>query len=457
MKKILPIMLIIILVFSGLGVGAISIRMPSSQQSSSLDEYDMAIIAPDEFSNTIQPLIDHKNSVGIRTFLKTTEEIYEECEGRDKAEKIKYCIYESVENFGIEYVLLIGDIHTTPIRKTEVKQIWSEIGWIQIYDIITDLYYADIYNTNGDFSSWDSNDDNIFSEYYLYNLGRNPGERVIIDEVDLYPDIGVGRIPCENKDELRNVVDKIITYETQDNTDFFHNIILAGSDGFSAPGYQGEMITEQIAEVMTGFTPIKLYESTGNLNPSMINKEINNGAGFFICSAHGSPWNAHNYTISSINNLDNKNKLPIAFLTGCGCGAIDYSKLYHVILKISEIYLEIAPNGQIIYNFLLKIFNNVKNINLEPCIAWELLNYEYGGSIATIAITRSGSILNNPTDGFNGLFCFKFFESYEPGISLSNMYNKAITLFIDETWKDYVTLQMHILLGDPSLKIGGYS
>jgi len=37
------------------------------------------------------------------------------------------------------------------------------------------------------------------------------------------------------------------------------------------------------------------------------------------------------------------------------------------------------------------------------------------------------------------------------------MYNKAITSFIDETWKDYVTLQMHILMGDPSLKIGGYS
>lgn len=41
MKKIIHILIVGILVFSGLGVGAISIRMPSSQQSSSLDEYDI--------------------------------------------------------------------------------------------------------------------------------------------------------------------------------------------------------------------------------------------------------------------------------------------------------------------------------------------------------------------------------------------------------------------------------
>jgi len=214
MKKILSIMLTVILVFSGLGASAISIIIPNSQHSSILNEYDMVIIAPTEFSNELQLLINHKNSVGIQTFLKTTEEIYLEYNGRDDAEQIKYFIYDSVENLGIQYVLLVGDVQKTPIRKTEVKQIWLETGFIQIYDIITDLYYADIYDSNGSFSSWDSNDDNIFSEYYLYNLGKNPGERVIVDEVDLFPDIGVGRIPCANVDELEIVINKIIIYET---------------------------------------------------------------------------------------------------------------------------------------------------------------------------------------------------------------------------------------------------
>ena len=457
MKNIVPLVVVSVLVLSGYSANALSNHEKQGLKQSVLaEQYDMVVIAPDMFSDTLQLLVDHKNSVGVRTFLKTTEEIYSQYSGRDQAEQIKYFIYESVENLGIEYVLLIGDVYTLPIRKTEVKQIWTSIGFIQIYDIITDLYYADIYDSNGSFSSWDSNDDNIFSEYYLYNLGENPGERVIVDKVDLYPDIGVGRIPCENIDELEIVINKIIIYETQSTDEWFNTIILAGSDGFSAPGYQGEMITDQIAEVMTDFTHIKLYESTATLSPSSITREINNGAGFFVCSAHGSPWNAHNYTISSIDTLHNEHKLPITFLTGCGCGAIDYTLLYHINLKLTELYLQNAPKGQNIYTFLLKLLNTIKNVDLEPCIAWEFLKYEHGGSIATIAITRSGSILNNPTGGFNGLFCFKFFECYEPGVSLSDMYNKAITSFIDETWKDYVTLQMHILMGDPSLKIGGY-
>jgi hypothetical protein len=63
-------------------------------------------------------------------------------------------------------------------------------------------------------------------------------------------------------------------------------------------------------------------------------------------------------------------------------------------------------------------------------------------------MTRKG------TGEYAGYFGIKFYESYDPGISLSLMYNNAVTSFIDKSWKDYVTLQMFILLGDPSLKIG---
>ncbi len=123
MKKILPIILIIILVFSGYGIGVISMRIPVSLQSSNLDDFDMVIISPDEFSNELQSLINHKNSIGVKTFLKNNKEIYLEYNGRDKAEKIKYFIFESVKYYSIKYVLLVGDIHKTPIRTTEFNHI----------------------------------------------------------------------------------------------------------------------------------------------------------------------------------------------------------------------------------------------------------------------------------------------------------------------------------------------
>lgn len=445
MKKIIPILLIGLLVISGLGASASFVQKSSLEQSVIFDEYDMVIIAPELFSESLQSLTDHKNSVGIQTFLKTTEEIYDECEGRDEAEQIKYFIYESAENLNIRYVLLVGDVDTTPIRKTEVNHIWPAGDLTQVDDIITDLYYADIYDANGSFSSWDSNNDGVFSEYYLYNLGENPGEIDVIDEVDLYPDVGVGRIPCANVDELVIVINKIISYETQSFTDWFDRLILAGSDGFPEPGYQFEMITDLVGEVLTNFTQVKLYESLGNLKARFVNREINDGAGLFLFFSHGRHMAIANYHKLFIKGLHNKDKLPVAFLAGCLNAQLDAS-IHGLLMEFGLFRID---------SFLQ--FLGINTNKIQRCIAWEFLKHENGGSIATLGATRRGNlVLDDPPSGFGGLCIIKFFESYEPGIILSDMYKNAITSFIDETWKDYVTLQMVIVLGDPSLKVGGY-
>ena len=76
----------------------------------------MVIIAPDMFSGSIQPLITHKNSHGVNTFLKTTEEIYTEYDGSDDAEEIKLFIRDAIETNNIKYVLLFGGTTRTGIQ-----------------------------------------------------------------------------------------------------------------------------------------------------------------------------------------------------------------------------------------------------------------------------------------------------------------------------------------------------
>lgn len=445
MKKITIIITLFLFINSNLAVQGLNIQKSTIQQVNTSQNYDMVIIAPEHFSNSLLPLIDHKNSVGVETFVKTTEEIYEEYIGRDEAEQIKYCILDFIETYNIQYVLLIGDIETLPIRKTEVNHIWPSNDLIQIDDIITDLYYADIYDEFGNFSSWDSNNDGIFSEYYLYNLGENPDDVVIVDEVDLYPDIGVGRIPCKTIDELSIVVNKIIAYETQSFGNWFDRLLLASVDGFPESGSQCEIITDLVAEIMSDFTPVKLYESLGNLKVRLINKEINTGVGLFLFLAHGRDMAIDKYHKIFIKGLLNEDKLPVIFLGGCYNGQLDAS-LHFLLQELGLIRLD---------NFLQLLGINTEK--LRSCIAWEFLKHNNGGSIATFAATRSGTIIrDDPPSAFSGFLILKFFEAYEPGITLSDMYNRALAAFINESWKNYVALQMIITLGDPSLKIGGY-
>ena len=81
-------------------------------------EYTLLIIAPSEFSTTLQPLITHKNSMGLSTKLVTLEDVYNQMfwQGRDNPEKIKYFIKKAVEIWQTEFVLLVGNFQKMPIR-----------------------------------------------------------------------------------------------------------------------------------------------------------------------------------------------------------------------------------------------------------------------------------------------------------------------------------------------------
>jgi len=82
MKKILPLIVIGILLISGLGAVAVpetkknmlieKTKSLSISHPTFLDEYDLIIITPNQFSAELQPLINHKNNHGVQTILKTT-------------------------------------------------------------------------------------------------------------------------------------------------------------------------------------------------------------------------------------------------------------------------------------------------------------------------------------------------------------------------------------------------
>ncbi len=436
---------------------------PQLIEISNDDDYDLVLITPSEFSNSLSPLVDHKNNHGMKTIIKTLEEIYLNFDGRDEQEKIKYFIKYSIEEWNTKYILLVGDIKKLPIRTTDAYPWSGHHG----YGLLSDLYYSDIYDKDYMFCTWDSNNNNVFGEieesdhYYGF---------IDLDDVDLYPDVHIGRIPCTTLEELSIVINKIITYEeyTYDQN-WFKKIILAGGDTFplskfSPPFvYEGEITNTKVGQQLPGFEQIRLWASKHNLNAHTFNKAIREGAGFLSYAGHGFEHGWGTYRPNAIRNkmgilqpfyystfikyIKNDFRLPIIFFDACLTAKLDFN-----INDLKDYY------GLPVTLFNLLMGNRYSESDFFPCIAWSFLKDEMGGSIATIGATRSAYTHVDKYGVYAGAgyLDVHFFKAYEDGTYLGNMLTKSQVDYINYVGKDFFTIEEFMLIGDPSLKVGGY-
>lgn len=303
-------------------------------------EYDFLIIAPDEWINELQTLKEHKEQHGIKTIIVGLNEIYSgeyfATQGRDDAEKIKYFIKDAIEEWGIEYVMLVGG------RKYGLKEDWwlpvryvwlndRSSSWEYERKYISDLYYADIYDGDGKFSTWDSNNNGYFGEYD-HEIG---GEK-LKDKLDLLPDVYIGRLAARNVFELKRVIENIIDYENNVN-EAFNNVVLCGGDLYLHDPWdvaEGEYLLDEIAKKMEGYNIKKIYASVA-LNAKLINEAINEGAGIVVFEGAGNHhlWATHAkdnekwifYYERNIFQLKNK-YLPVVLTSGARLGQFNWSR-----------------------------------------------------------------------------------------------------------------------------------
>jgi hypothetical protein len=426
-----------------------------------LEVYDLLIITPDIFEKNLQKLVAHKNDLDIKTIMVTTDKLYEEMFwfGRDNAEKIKYFIKIAIEEWGIKYVMLVGgrqdqsfkESWFIPVRYSYLERKYDDYPERKF---ICDLYYADIYNSEGEFSSWDDDNDGIYGEWYENDIA--------IDIPDLYPDICVGRLPCRNKRDVEIIVNKIIDYENEplSNTWFKKMVVVAGDTYTDKTEYiDGEVYTQRALDNMPGFIPIKLWTSDGSLSNSWDTvRTINKGCGFIFFSGHGNPasWATHPPNDETI--------------------WIDGMKLRHMPFLFNGYKLPICITGSGCFNnmFNVSLFNHPFAVYPIPkCWGEGMIFNQHGGSIATIgstAFSYESPDVNSNRGGIEWLDV-QFFKEY--GINdvdiLGECWSKTISAFLDNfsiNWMDQSpdgdaiivkNVQQWLLIGDPSLKIGGYN
>ncbi|MCK4819052.1 hypothetical protein KA005_24980, partial [bacterium] len=283
---------------------------------------------------------------------------------------------------------------------------------------------------------WDSDGDGIYGEWYN-------GTKAEDNQQDLIPEIAVGRLACYNPSEVKMMVNKIIDYEKKPaDPSWFRNMVVAGGETFiEYEGLEGEIMTQNALDVMSDFNPIKLWVSNGKLDLLGLSLlvAINRGCGFLYLADHGGSrvWGtlrpdgklAALFSIFHMLFLFNKNKLPVCVVSGC----------------------------------------HTNKIEKTDCWGWQMTKKPNGGSIATIGLTAIGHLGFQWGGGGVDWLELQFFKEYANGtMIIGDIWQNTLKKYLANyqiDWNlpaglncaiDAKMVQEWVLLGDPSLKIGGY-
>ncbi|MCK4537920.1 MAG: hypothetical protein KAV42_03880 [Candidatus Krumholzibacteria bacterium] len=200
--------------------------------------FDALVISHPDFlppaETVLADYVAWREGMGFRTLTVNIEDIYDEFNGGLKSsEAIRRFIKYGFDNWGVEYVVLVGDgnedhkqifYDPSPLRGTPPDFIPP---FTYSVDVIGSFYDDEVIATD---------------KYYTY-----------LDETwpeSGYPDVFLGRLPVGSSIELRALMTKIRGYEgTEDDDGWRRNVVLFADDAWSDyPNYRfksGELHFEQ--------------------------------------------------------------------------------------------------------------------------------------------------------------------------------------------------------------------
>lgn len=294
-----------------------TVTYPSPKAS--VNDYQILIVSKQIFANALEPLMDLYLPRGLKSQFASIETIQSSTSGVDLPEKIRNYIIEQYQQFGIEHVVLAGDVEHVPYRG-----FYCTVQSSSLYtddDIPSDLYYS------GLDGNWNTNQNGLWGE---------------IGEDDLLPDISVGRLSFSSATELAAMLNKTIKYQNEPITGELRNPLLAGENLYYNPDTWGSDYLELLIGTHddNGYTTtgipedhniVKLYDEIQTWSPSTLITTINTGPNYIHHVGHANT----DYTMKLYNSdITNANfsgvngvlhNFPIVYTHGCICGAFDAS------------------------------------------------------------------------------------------------------------------------------------
>jgi len=286
-------------------------------------QVDLLVLADEDFLDALKPLKEHKDYTGINTYVQSWQSLNKSFggEGRDGPERVKKGTAAYENHCDTRWVMLVGDCDRVPVRYL-CRDVPDPKGYQP-----SDLYYADLYKSDGSFDDWDGNGNDLYAQLDATSSTNN------VDNVNWRPDIAVARVPASTIDEVSNFVDKVISYEfAAYNSDWFKSALLLTGNwspdiptkDYIATNYlSGFNIIKHYWPMMESLYPIdktnqSTIDATMDARAAPITNYINQGVGFLNYYGHGDMANfAWVYDARHVDDLTNADKLPVVFSSGC--------------------------------------------------------------------------------------------------------------------------------------------
>lgn len=327
----------------------------SRNQTSTTQNIDYLIITADSLKNSFEPLRIWKTQKGVYTKIITLSEIYSNYNGATPQLKIKRCVQDYYDNYGLKWLLLGGDDITVPILKA-----YSQVSGDEEF-IPADMFYGS------------------FDGAYHWNANGNDTIGESRDNIGINQVVNISRLPIKTNQQVKTYIDKLLKYE-QNPMITDPSMLLCGQiivneeyqsyhpqTGYSDAHIKSDILIDQyIAPYWDGNT-VRFYD-TGtdfpgganyDLNSENITYQLSQNYEFLHFAAHGSTksWIVEGegdeeelFTRSDVANLTNTTPMiitTIACSTNCFDGA-------------------------------------------EPCLSEAFIRHPIGGAIAYLGCSRAG-------------------------------------------------------------------
>ncbi|MGA1873622.1 MAG: C25 family cysteine peptidase [Thermoplasmatota archaeon] len=338
---------------SGKGLDPVQVPTRASlSPAPRIDELKYAAIGPSNFREELKPLLDWKTQKGVKAAFFSLEDINASywSEEKDKPAAIRdFLVALKDRNQDLQWVLLAGDGELIPPRMVFVNgSIENGVEDPDNY-VPTDFYYAGLDRERG--GDWDINDNGVYGEDYLENDKK-------FEEKDFTADVYIGRFPASTREEVRTMVAKQLSYETDPPPgSWSSSMLLSGSlmdvpndpvqyDAYKDNAY--ELVLKVEDELPSSVTPFHLVDYPqleyggynlmfDSLNRSSFESYYSTGFSTVLIACHGDPFNGNctnyrgegggrwsyerdyedHFTYDMAETIRNGERLPLVYISSC--------------------------------------------------------------------------------------------------------------------------------------------